>query len=511
VTEALVACILVPLGGAVLAYLIGPRLGQRVALAAVLASGVASVAVTVGVASAGPVTLAMGGWSPPLGIALRADGLSAVLLAMTGVVGVAVSAYAVAYFRVPHGRRDGDPLEEGGWQPALGFWPLWLMAWGGLNALFLSADLFNIYVALEILTLAAVALVVLGGERTALVAAMRYLLAAFAGSMLYLFGVALLYAEVGSLDLGLVAGQLGDSRAAAIASALMSIGLLVKTALFPLHFWLPRAHASAPAPVSAVLSALVVKASFYLLLRLWFEVFPDAALPVAGQLLGVLGAAAIVWGSLQAIRSQRLKMLIAHSTVAQIGYLFLVFPLATAPAGAGGVEAALGAWNGGIYHAISHALAKAAMFLTAGSVMLVLGHDRLPGLTGVATRVPIAFFAFGLAGISLVGLPPTGGFVGKWLLLEAAIGTGQWWWAAVILVGGILTAGYVFLVLGHALAEGAGSEGPPPAPPARTPAVLQFAPLGLSLLGLLLGVRALEALDLIGGANPFGIGPGVGD
>jgi multicomponent Na+:H+ antiporter subunit D len=505
VSEMLVVALLLPFGGALLAYLLGPRHASRVALGAALATGAASIVVAVGVATDGAVRVVMGGWLPPLGIALRADGLSAAMLAMTGIVGIAVSGFAGPYFRAAAGQHGPGPSARD-WHPAQGFWPLWLMAWGGLNAVFLSGDLFNIYVALEVLTLAAVAQVVLAAERPALAAAMRYLLAAFVGSLLYLFGVALLYAETGSLDLSLVAGQLDDSRAAVTAAALMTVGLLVKTALFPIHFWLPRAHASAPAPVSAVLSALVVKASFYLLLRLWFEVYPVGALPVAAQLLGLLGAAAIAWGSLQAIRSERLKMLIAHSTVAQIGYLFLLFPLASHSAGALGADAALGAWSGGIYHAISHAVAKAAMFLTAGSVMIALGHDRLRELAGVATRAPIAFFAFGLAGISLVGLPPTGGFVGKWLLLEAAIVTGQWWWAAVILVGGILTAGYVFLVLGHALAEGAGSEGPPPAPPARMPAVLQLAPLALALLGLLLGVRALEALELIAAANPFGGG-----
>jgi formate hydrogenlyase subunit 3/multisubunit Na+/H+ antiporter MnhD subunit len=147
---------------------------------------------------------------------------------------------------------------------------------------------------------------------------MRYLLVSLLGSLAYLLGVALLYHTFGSVDIALLAEQMEPSPAVWAAMGLMSAGLLLKTALFPLHFWLPPAHASAPAPVSALLSALVVKASFYILLRLWLEIFPltNSAL---GQLLGLLGAAAVLWGGLQALRQTQLKMLIAYSTVSQLG------------------------------------------------------------------------------------------------------------------------------------------------------------------------------------------------
>ena len=172
-------------------------------------------------------------------------------------------------------------------------------------------------------------LVCLDGRAETLAAALRYLLFALLGSVLYLLGTALLYGAYGTLDIVLLAEpHPRRARRRWVAAALMTAGLLAKTALFPLHLWLPPAHAGAPAAASAVLSALVVKASFFLIVRLWFDVMPGVPMPAAAQLLAALGAAAILFGSVLALRQARLKLLIAYSTVAQIGYLFLMFPLA---------------------------------------------------------------------------------------------------------------------------------------------------------------------------------------
>jgi len=308
--------------------------------------------------------------------------------------------------------------------------------WAALNALFLSADIFNLYVSLELMGLAAVALVALTKGADALTGAMRYLLVSLLGSLFFLLGVALLYHSFGSVDIALLAERMEPSPAVWAAMGLMSAGLLLKTALFPLHFWLPPAHASAPAPVSALMSALVVKASFYILLRLWLEIFPltNAAL---AQFLGLLGAAAVLWGGLQALRQTRLKLLIAYSTVAQIGYLFLAFPLAS-----------IIGWKGALYILLSHAAAKAAMFMAAGNILHFGGHDRIADLDRVVQRLPLSITAFALAGVSIMGLPPSGGFIGKWLLLEAAIRSAQWWWGIILILGGLLSAAWVFKVIG---------------------------------------------------------------
>ena len=212
-----------------------------------------------GVGTQGALSYEIGGWTAGLGIALRADGLSALLLMMTALVMLAASIYASAYFSKAVERAR--------------FWPLWLLLWTSLNALLLSGDLFNLYVTLELLGLSAVVLASLGGKTAAVEAALRYLLVGLLGSMLFLAGVSLIYAGYGTLDLAALARVVEAGPVTWTALALMTAGLLLKTALFPLHFWLPPAHASAPAPVSAVLSALVVKVAFYLVLRLWLDVF----------------------------------------------------------------------------------------------------------------------------------------------------------------------------------------------------------------------------------------------
>lgn len=431
-SEALVLTIALPLAGALVA--VGwPRRAQTSGLVTALATALVAALTLREVIDAGEIVHALGGWQPGLGIALRADALSAVLLVLTALVAVAVSVYATRYFSKPTTQA---------W-----FWPLWLLLWTALNALLLAADLFNLYVTLELLGLAAVALTALGGRRAAVEAALRYLLVGLLGSMAYLAGVALLYAGYGSLDLTTVTQTLRPEPTAWAALTLMTGGLLLKTALFPLHFWLPPAHASAPAPVSAALSALVVKAGFYLVLRLWLDLFPAVLTPAAGQVLGLLGAAAVLWGSWHALRTERLKLLAAYSTVAQLGYLFVGLSVLVGLPEGSARSVLLGSL---VMLALTHAFAKAGMFLAIGVVQQRAGHDHIPDLGGTAQRLPATTFAIALAGVALIGLPPSGAFLGKWELLATAFETGQWLWVLVIAVGSLLAAAYVFRVLGHA-------------------------------------------------------------
>jgi formate hydrogenlyase subunit 3/multisubunit Na+/H+ antiporter MnhD subunit len=387
-----------------------------------------------------PLAYFVGGWAPPLGIALRADGLSAVMVVVTALIVGAISLFAGETFRVPEGEAET--------RRPLVFWTLLMGVWAALNAVWFGADLFALYVALELLTFGAVPLVCLDGSAATLQAALRYLLFALVGSALYLLGVALFYGAYGTLDIGLLAARVRPEPVVFVAAALMIAGLAAKTALFPLHLWLPPAHAGAPAAASALLSALVVKGSFFLIVRIWFDVMPGLPSMAAAQILGALGAAAIVVGSVVALRQARLKLMIAYSTVAQIGYLFFLFPLATGQAWNGI------AWTGGMLQLVAHAFAKAAMFLAAGLIGEAMGHDRISDLSGIGRAMPKTVFAFGLAGMSLMGLPPSGGFVAKAMLLTAAVGEGQWWWAVVILAGGLLAAGYVFRVIVPAIAPG---------------------------------------------------------
>jgi formate hydrogenlyase subunit 3/multisubunit Na+/H+ antiporter MnhD subunit len=230
----------------------------------------------------------------------------------------------------------------------------------------------------------------------------------------------------------------------------MTAGLLLKTALFPLHFWLPPAHGSAPAPVSAVLSALVVKATFYLVIRLWMDIFSGVVTVQAAYLLGVLGGAAVLWGSWHALRAERLKLLAAYSTIAQLGYLFLFFPVLLAlPPGIVRDTA----WGGLVILALTHGLAKAGLFLAIGVIQQRSGNDNIADLDGTAQRLPATTFAIALGGVALIGLPPSGAFLGKWQLLAGSFATGQWQWIVVILIGTLLAAAYIFRVLSHAFGQ----------------------------------------------------------
>jgi formate hydrogenlyase subunit 3/multisubunit Na+/H+ antiporter MnhD subunit len=221
-----------------------------------------------------------------------------------------------------------------------------------------------------------------------------------------------------------------------------------------------------------------------------------ALVPGLGLLLGLMGSAAIVWGSVQAFVQVRLKMLIAYSTVAQIGYLFVLFPLVDASKN---TEQAATAISAGVFHALSHGLAKGSMFLAAGAVLAMLGHDRISDLGGLARRAPAQALAFALAGVAMVGLPPSGGFVSKWLWVSAALQTGAWWWAVPVLVGGLLAAAYIFKVVAIFMrTDAAVSDGDLGESDIERPtAALSWAPLVLAIASLLLGVFGQPVLDLI--------------
>ena len=510
---AIALLILAPLAAAALAFAF-PRCGRWLALGTALVNGLVMVQLTRQVLTAGVQIHRVGGWGAPLGIDLRADGLSVLMLLLTTLIGLAVSLYAQRYFTAhepehPHetgssgresspssgeksqsrltsaatneGRNEAEDLHRERY-----FWPLFLFLWTALNALFLSADIFNLYVTLELLGFAAVALVALAGKRDALTAALRYLFISLTASLFYLLGVGLVYGQCATVDLASLAAKAQAGPALWVALALMTGGLIAKAALFPMHFWLPPAHANAPAPVSALLSALVVKGSFYILLRLWFEAFPALRTPAVAQLFGLLGAAAILWGSVNALCQTRLKLLIAYSTVAQIGYLFLLFPLATATGGG------FTAWSGGLIFLGAHACAKTAMFLTAGNILHAAGHDRIKDLDGITHVLPVSVFAFGLAGMSLIGLPPSSGFAGKWLLLNAALAQGQWGWVAVMLLGSLLAAAYVVRVLAHSFTQVEEPKTPNP-----IPSVMEWTALVLALLAVGLGFASHWLAELL--------------
>ncbi|WP_205543943.1 complex I subunit 5 family protein [Rubrobacter indicoceani] len=491
--------VLLPLVGATVAFLAGGaslKTGRRVQVGTGLltAAGVLGSVVLLWsvVAAEGPVSYQLAGWEVPVGIALRADGLSVLMLLTTALVGGFGSIYAVGYFSSNNEDRRTGREVEGFRDPGRSFWPLWLFLWAALNGLFLSGDAFNLYVTLELLGLSAAALISLGGTGSALAAGMRYLMVSLLGSLAYLLGVALLYGAFGVLDISLLGENASSVPATWAALAFISLGMALKTGLFPLHFWLPSAYSASPSVASALLAALVGKASFYILLRLWFDVFEGSVPAVSGQLLGAFGAVAILWGAIMAVRQRRLKLLLAYSSVSQIGYLFLVFALVTG--GGRGFDA----WAGASYLVLAHASAKAAMFMAAGAIIFALGHDDIDRLRGIAQKLPIPVASFAIAGITIMGLPTSGGFTAKWLLLSSSLSSGQWWYGGVILAGGVLAAVYLLRFLNPALIQ------------VKTSPVLRIPPKSMSvsafmlaLISLALGLVSAPLLDLLAVGAPF--------
>jgi formate hydrogenlyase subunit 3/multisubunit Na+/H+ antiporter MnhD subunit len=475
----LVLAIALPLGATLLAFVHGGQAASRVARGALWLWLALAIAIVAAVIRQGePISYHIGGFAPPIGIVLAVDGLAAAMLLAAAIILVAAGLFGRAAYPAPSWDKGG--------RAAYAYWCLLPALAASLAVAFLARDLFSLFVALEMLTFTALALACLDGRPSQFKAELRYLLFALLGSVLYLLGCALFYGAYGTLDIGLLAGNTRADAPTRLAGALMTVGLLAKMAVFPLHLWLPPAHAGAPPAGSALLSGLVVKGAFVLLVRLWFWVLPGP--PVAGaELLAILGAAAILVGSVVALRQEKLKALIAYSTVAQIGYLFLMFPLLMA----GDPDAATRAWMGGMLQATSHALAKAAMFLAAGLIVQSIGEDRVAGLCGAARATPFSVLAIGIGGLSLMGVPPSGGFTAKWMLLRASVDTGQWWWSLVILAGGLLTGGYIYRLVAAAL-----SPAPKGATPRPVPRVQEGAVLVLALLSMVLGLLPLSMLGM---------------
>lgn len=463
--------LLTPLAWGTLAFVCGPRWGALCAALGLLLQAVCAWSLVGALATRGPYLHAVGGWPAPLGIELAVDGLSVLMLLLTQAIAIPMAVYAHGWLRAS-GRAH------------LHFWPLFGYLLTALQALFLAADLFNIYVALELLGLTAVGLVAVDGTPAQLRAALRYLLVSLLAASAYLLGVALIYGSFGTVAIASLRPQVTTTLPplAVLAGSLMVLGLMAKTAIVPFHTWLPPAHGSAPAPVSALLSALVVKASFYVLLRLQLTLFAGHH-PALDWLPALCGGIAIVYGSWRAWRVQELKMLVAYSTVAQLGYLFLLLPLL------GARELALAA---AALQMVAHALAKAALFAAAGIALLITGGERVAVLASLAGRHPVTWFAFGLAAITLTGLPPSGGFLAKWLLIEAALARGQWLMVGLIIGGGLLGAAYLYRIVSLAFVQA-----PAQAPAGRVPRSMEWMAFLLAAASVLVGLEGNAIVALL--------------
>ncbi len=446
---------------------------SRLTLAALTATGVLSLVGLERVAAAGAIHSHMGGWPPPIGIEFVLDPLSAFVAAVVAVVALVTVAGSMASVR---GELPGRETF---------YYSCVLLLVGGLMGILVTGDLFNLFVHLEVASLSAYALVAAGG-RGAPRAALSYLLIGSLGASLYLLGVGFLYAGTGSLNMADVAGLIGgmDGRLRFVAGILIVGGLGIKMALFPLHVWMPSAYERSPAAAASLMAPLVTKVCAYALLRVLYWVWGGDLLRegILLELLAWGGAAAVVMGGVLALLQTDLRRLFAYSSVGQMGIVAL---------GAGLANKA--GMTGAILHIANDAVVKGVLFLAAGTALLRFSVRNVADLGRLRGRAPWTAAAVVVAGLSLVGVPPLGGFFGKWYVLTAAVAEGRWYFAAAIVAGSLASIVYVFRILQQILfAQPAGED------QAREgPAVAVLACLTLAAVVVLLGIGNERVVSLL--------------
>jgi len=379
----------------------------------------------------GTISYAEGGWRAPWGIELRIDLLNAlVLLVVTGICAIVLTA-------------SPRSLDQEIWREHHSkFYALYLLCMTGLAGMTITGDAFNIFVFLEISSLSSYALIAQGTTRRALTSSIQYLVMGTIGGTFILLGIGMLYMVTGTLNIADMAVQLaavGPNRTVLVALACVGIGTGIKLAIFPLHIWLPNAYTYAPAIVTAFLAATATKVAYYVLVRFVFSVF-GAKLAFdelhLDAVLMPLAIAAMFAGSIVAIFQDDVKRLLAYSSVAQIGYMVLGLSLVS-----------VSGLTGGLVHLFNHALMKSGLFLVMAAILLRTGSTRIDAMAGLGRRMPLTMAAFVVAGLSLIGVPLTVGFISKWYLVTGAIEAGLWPVAVLILLSSLLALIYIWRVV----------------------------------------------------------------
>ncbi len=385
----------------------------------------------------GPLSYHLGGWPPPIGIEYVLDYLSAFMVTLITFIGFLGTIYSY------HSLNQEAPGK------ASFAWPILLLMLAGLTGIIMTGDLFNLYVFLEIASLSAYALIAIGGDHAAL-ASFRYLILGTLGACFYLLGVGFLYFSTGSLnmaDVSRLLPSLYGSKAVVAALTFIIIGLSIKVALFPLHFWLPEAYTQAPSAISAILAAIFTKTMAYAMIRIIFAVFTPEIIEkfLVLKMLAWAAALAMLSGDILAIAQNDLKKILAYSSVANIGYIMLGVGLST--------STTLGL-TPALMHILNHALMKACMFFAAGAFVYKANLQDIREFQGLIRKMPYSSLAFILATLSMIGVPPSVGFVTKWYLIVAALEAKQFVFVGVIFVSTLLVIFYLYRVVESMLKPG---------------------------------------------------------
>ncbi|MBT6437855.1 monovalent cation/H+ antiporter subunit D family protein [Paracoccaceae bacterium] len=421
--------ILVPFVSAPLIVFIGNRtIAWWITFLASLISLLISINLLLLVNDGSIISYHIGGWAPPIGIEYRVDALNAFVLVLITLISTIVAPYAY--------KSVGNEIPK---EHHTLFYAAYLLCVTGLMGVVITGDVFNVFVFLEISSLASYVLISLGSHRDkrALTSAFNYLIIGTIGATFFVIGIGLLYMVTGTLNMIDMAGLLeGKSSSSTVRSAFafIIVGVGLKLAIYPLHIWLPKAYTFAPSFITAFLAATATKVAIYILLRFMFTIFRPSFLEELNVLNFVilpLSIAAMIIASMIAIFQKDFKGLLAYSSIAQVGYILLGISIMSES----GLTAA-------IIHLFNHGITKVALFMVAGAYVIKRGGSLLTNLQGAGFTMPWTSAATVVGCLSLIGVPGTAGFISKWILVEAAIENGKWPLAIVIIFSSLLAVVY---------------------------------------------------------------------
>ncbi|MCK4538170.1 MAG: monovalent cation/H+ antiporter subunit D family protein [Candidatus Krumholzibacteria bacterium] len=357
-----------------------------------------------------PFSYQVGGWAPPIGILLVSDGLSSVMLVIINVIGLLSMIYSTKYMTTYTAKPK--------------FYTLFLLMIAGMNGVVITGDMFNLYVFLEIASIASYALVGFGCEKDELEASFKYLILGGVASTAVLFGIAFLYSMTGTLnmpDLAVKIPEIGHNHAMGFVMALFIMGFGLKASSVPFHAWLPDAHPSAPAPISAMLSGVLIKAlGIYAIARIMFNIFGSDTM--VSSILMFLGALSMLVGVFLAVGQHDFKRMLAYHSISQMGYVMMGLGLGLNP----NVPPALAALAlfGGLFHMVNHAVFKSCLFLCAGAFEYRTGTKDKTEMGGLIRRMPFTSATCSIASLSISGVPPFNGFWSKLIIIVAFMKAG---------------------------------------------------------------------------------------
>ena len=420
----------IPLAGAFLISLLGKRIKRLPdvlgVLVALILCGLSLLSVRL-YNIYGILTYSVGAWKLPIGIGMVLDGLTSFMLVTINLIAFCIVVYSVNY------------MER--YTAKWSFYTLFFLMVGGMNGVVITGDMFNLFVLLEIAAVASYALVAFGTDRHELEAAFKYAIMSTVGSLFILLGIALLYSYTSTLnmaDMANILAQKGMGNITLMVSVLFLMGFGLKAALVPFHAWLPDAHPSAPAPISAMLSGVLIKAlGIYALCRIFYNVIGLS--PTLSSVLMFLGTLSMVVGVLLAIGQWDLKRLLAYHSISQIGYVVLGIGLGT-PLGI----------LGGLFHLFNHSVFKSLLFLNSGAVEYSTGTRDLQKMGGLTSRMPVTGTTNLVASMSISGIPPFNGFWSKLIIIIAVVQAGRFGYAFWAVLASLLTLASFMKVMKYA-------------------------------------------------------------